>query len=68
MGEHIRNYVQGAEIKSLDELAKQKFIFYNGELYNKNWVKNWQIGWCLAKIRWEGIYYAIRREDDTNGK
>ena len=38
----MKRYTEGEPIYSLDEIAKQEFIFSHGKLYHKGWFMSWQ--------------------------
>lgn len=37
-----RKYRKGAKITSLDELAKQEFIYYRDKITHAGWFMSWQ--------------------------
>ena len=64
---YIRKYERGEHILSLDELATQKFVYWNDKITPQGWFLSWQFRMALNAIGKSGIvYYAIRKED-TNG-
>lgn len=48
----------GEKIESLDELEKQKFIFYNGKLLNRGFFQNWQIRFAVKALQDGSVYEA----------
>lgn len=48
----------GQKIESLDKLAEQKFIFYNGKLMNRGFFQNWQIRFAVKALQDGSIYEA----------
>ncbi len=60
-----KNYEIGNNIKSLDELIKQEFIFFNNKLYNKGWFKGWQLNYVASLIAANKIFKAIRKGEDN---
>ena len=64
-------YKPGAKITSLNELARQEFIFFssknNPKLYHCGWFMSWQFRVAARYIRWGYLYYAVK-EDDHDGK
>lgn len=57
-----RKYRRGEAITSLDELAKQEFVYFFDKITHRGWFMSWQFS--LAEI----LYYAekIGEKDDTN--
>lgn len=64
-------YKPGAKITSLNELARQEFIFFssknNPKLYHCGWFMSWQFRVAARYIRWGYLYYAVK-DDNHNGK
>lgn len=58
-----RKYRKGAVITSLDELAKQEFVYVNDRITHTGWCLAWQIGLALRYIKNGCIYYAERIEE-----
>ena len=56
-------YKKGEHIRSLDELVRQEKIWWNGRVWDRTWFMNLQIGTLHQAIKWNGIYYAVRRCD-----
>ena len=68
MSKYVRKYEKGAKITSLDELVKQDFVYWNDKIWHHGWYLSCQfrmIYWGMLNGR---IHYAIRREEDLNGK
>lgn len=38
----MKNFEAGEPLYSLDEIAKQEFVFCNGHLYHTGWFMSWQ--------------------------
>jgi len=57
-------YRKGGPILSLDELARQEFVYFNGKIYHHGWFASWQLSWCAARIKFGELKYAIKEEDD----
>lgn len=64
-------YRMGGKIRTLDELARQEFIFFssknNPKLYHRGWFMSWQLRYVELYIRWGYLYYAVK-EDNHDGK
>lgn len=62
----MNKYIKGEQIKSLDELMKQEFIYDCGKVVNVGWFQNWQI--CMANlyIKYGYIFEAINLENLGN--
>ena len=58
-----KNYKIGKPITSLDELAKQEFMFFFGTLYHKGWFMSWQMRHIYMWLKNGQIKYAIKVED-----
>lgn len=43
-----RKYVQGERITSLDELFRMDRVMVHTRVYDKGWVRSWQLG--MAKL------------------
>lgn len=52
-------YVQGAVITSLDELMKQKAVFFNGKVTVNGWFQNWQLIWAKKRVESGQLFKAI---------
>ena len=59
-----KKYMQGGPIWSLDVLADQEFVFFNGKLYHKGWFGSWQFHWTVVQLRRGSILYAIRNDTE----
>ena len=64
-------YKMGGQIRALDELARQEFIFFssksNPKLYHCGWFMSWQFRVAARYIRWGYLYYAVK-DDNHDGK
>ena len=58
--EYQRKYRKGEPIKSLDELEKQKFIYFYDKITHRGWFRSWQIRLALLYIQRGCLYYAIQ--------
>lgn len=55
-----RKYERGEHILSLDELAKQKFIYMDHKVYHRGWFESWQFRFLAGMVGVHGrLYYAI---------
>lgn len=61
-----RKYHKGAKIHSLDELAKQEFIYFHDKITHADWFKFWQFSLAERYIQRGWLYYAEKEEN--NGK
>lgn len=58
-----KRFRRGGHILSLDELARQEFVFWNDVLTHKGWFLSWQFRMAQNAIGENGcIYYAIKEE------
>lgn len=57
-----RKYKPGPPIRTLDELAKQDFIYFFGRILPRGWFMNWQLrlttdclnrGWIRSAVKIE---------------
>lgn len=63
-----RKYRKGEPITSLDELAKQKFIYAHDKIHHCGWFNSWQISLATRYIQNGSLYYAERIGDTENDK
>ena len=63
----MSKYIKGEPIKSLDELMKQEFVYFNNRLTNVGWFQNWQIGWGRLVCKNNLVFEAINLENLGNG-
>lgn len=57
-----RKYRKGKPITSLDELAKQDFIYFCDKITHHGWFKSWQFRLAQRYIERGMLYYAVRIE------
>lgn len=57
-------YRKGGPILSLDELARQEFVFFQEKIYHRGWFASWQLSWCAARIKFGELWYAIKENDE----
>ena len=53
-----KRYEQGEAIRSLDEFAKQEFIYYGDKLYHRGWTHSWQFSMVENALHSGHIRYA----------
>lgn len=58
MSKHNRKYRKGEKITSLDEMAKQEFIYFFDKITHRGWFMSWQTRHALNLIKRGVIYYA----------
>lgn len=66
MAKYERKYRKGDKITSLDELAKQEFIYFHDKITHQGWFKSWQFRFAQIHIEHGLLYYAERITDDEN--
>ena len=59
-----RKFRKGEKITSLDELAKQEFIYFYDKINHAGWFKSWRFRDIERYIQRGCLYYAERIEDD----
>jgi hypothetical protein len=57
-----RKYRKGAKISSLDELAKQEFIYFFDKITHEGWFLSWQFRLAARYIKRGVLYYAEKIE------
>ena len=62
-----RKYRKGDKITSIDELAKQEFVYFFDKITHNGWFGSWQFRLALRYIERGFLYYAERIEGDDNG-
>ncbi len=69
MAKYKRKYRRGGHILSLDELARQDFVYWNDKITPRGWFMSWKFRMAANAIGEHGaIYYAIRNEEASNGE
>ena len=63
-----RKYRKGAKITSLDELAKQNFVYCLDKITHQGWFDSWQFSLARRYIECGWLYYAERITDDEQRK
>lgn len=60
-----KKFRRGGHILSLDELARQEYIYWNDKVTHCGWFLSWQFRMAKNTIGEHGcIYYAIREDDE----
>lgn len=59
-----RKYRKGEKITSLDELAKQEFIYFWDKITHAGWFTSWKFRLAEQYVQRGVLYYAERIEDD----
>ena len=59
----MNRYRKGGNIRSVDEILRQEFIYYINKLYHNGWFASWQTRFLKREAEGGRIFYAIRRED-----
>ena len=57
-----RKYRKGEKITSLDELAKQEFIYFFDKITHAGWFMSWQFRLADKYIKRGLLYYAEKIE------
>jgi hypothetical protein len=59
-----KKYRKGEKINSLDELAKQKFIYFFDKITHTGWFMSWQFRLAARYVQRGCLYYAERIVDN----
>lgn len=59
-----RKYRKGDPIRSVDELLKQEFVYFDDKIYHCGWVRSWQLNMVVRHMDNSRIFYAIRKGDN----
>lgn len=60
-----RKYRRGGHILSLDELARQEFVYWHDKIHPRGWFLSWQFRMAVENIGETGcIYYAIKEDSE----
>ena len=57
-----RKYRKGEPITSLDELAKQEFIYFLDKITHRGWFESWQFRLAERYIKRGMLFYAVKNE------
>lgn len=61
-----QKYRKGDKITSLDELAKQEFVYFCHKITHRGWFKSWQFRLAEAYIGRGMVFYAVKIEGGNN--
>lgn len=61
-----RKYRKGGKITSLDELAKQEFVYFFDKITHCGWFCSWQFRLVQRYIERGMLYYAVREGEKEN--
>lgn len=59
-----RKYRKGKQITSLDELAKQEFIYFHHKITHCGWFMSWQFRLAQRYIDKGWLYYAEKVSEE----
>ena len=60
-----RKYMKGDAITSIDEMAKQEFVYVHDKIYHAGWFMSFQLSWAKRMIESRNVFRADRREQDN---
>lgn len=63
-----RKYRKGAKITSLDELARQEFIYFHDKITHAGWFMSWQFRLAARYIERGCLYFAERIVNDDKSE
>ena len=61
-----RKYRKGSKILSLDELAKQEFVYFFDKITHRGWFTSWQFRLAQSYIERGWLYQAEKIEGENN--
>lgn len=64
MSKYKRKYRKGDKITSLDELAKQEFIYCHDKITHCGWFMSWRLSFVLRSMKCGCLCYAVKKEKD----
>lgn len=53
-----RKYHKGEKITSIDDLAKQEFVYFFDKITHAGWFRSWQFNLVIRYINGGCLYYA----------
>lgn len=60
-----KKYRRGGHILSLDELARQEFVYWHDKITHRGWFLSWQFRMAAHAVGETGcIFYAIKIEEE----
>lgn len=63
-----KKYRKGAKIQSLDDLARQEFIYFFDKITHAGWFCSWQFRLAAQYIARGCLYFAERIENDDKSE
>ena len=63
-----RKYRKGKQITSLDELSKQKFVYFYDKITHCGWFLSWQFRMADSLLKRGVLYYAERIPAESGDK
>ena len=63
-----RKYRKGKQIPSLDELAKQEFVYFYDKITHCGWFMSWQFRLADSLLKRGVLYYAERIPSESGDK
>lgn len=63
MSKYNRKYRKGLQITSLEELAKQDFIYFFDKITHRGWFMSWQFRLAQSYLQRGYLYYALPNDD-----
>lgn len=58
-------YRPGGRITSIDQLAKEEFVYFNNRLIHRGWFMSWHLRFAQHMINSDRLYRADRSVDDA---
>ena len=58
-------YRPGGLITSVDQLAREEFIYFNNKLMHRGWFMSWQLRFAQRMVEENRLYRADRSADDA---
>lgn len=58
-----KNYIKGEVINSLDDLMKEKVVFFHDKTVNIAVVRNWQYAYLIAQVQNGRFFKAVKKGD-----
>jgi hypothetical protein len=55
-----QKYKKGLQIKNIDSLIKQEFIYHHDKVLHAGWFLSWSIHFAIKQIAIGTIFYAIK--------
>ena len=61
-----RKYHKGQQITSLDELARQEFVYFHDKITHCGWFMSWQFRLAQRLLERGFLYFAERTPKEKN--